>query len=169
MCEQQSIRAVWSELLWVVWIFLNVKLLTEHYLELLILKGGSTGSSYSTLVRMPHCWISHLTAHMYESVMMLTRLDSRTYFSSCKRGICVVPKYNHTLFICVFKLLLFSTKFLLWISFEAFINHLLSCLLQVSRKKKRVFNTKRGENWKIFRADLLPHPHDKTIWIRECF
>ena len=35
---------------------LNVKLLTEHDLEFLSLKGGCTGSSESTLVKMPHCW-----------------------------------------------------------------------------------------------------------------
>ena len=41
-----------------------VKLLTEHHLEFLSLKGGCTGSSESTLVKMPHCWKSHATAHM---------------------------------------------------------------------------------------------------------
>ena len=33
---------------------MSVKLLTEHRLEFVSLKGG-TGSSESTLVRMPHC------------------------------------------------------------------------------------------------------------------
>ena len=41
-----------------------VKLLTEHHLEFLSLKGGCTGSSESTLVKMPHCWKSHATAHI---------------------------------------------------------------------------------------------------------
>ena len=36
-----------------------VKLLNEHNLEFLSLKGGCTGSSESTLVKMPHCWTSH--------------------------------------------------------------------------------------------------------------
>ena len=36
-----------------------VKLLTKHHLELLSLKGCCTGSSESTLVKMPHCWKSH--------------------------------------------------------------------------------------------------------------
>ena len=40
-----------------------VKLLTEHPLEFLSLKGGCTGSSESTLVKMPHCWKSRATAH----------------------------------------------------------------------------------------------------------
>ena len=44
---------------------MNVKLLTEHNLEFLSLKVGCTGSSESTLVKMPHCWKSHVTAHLY--------------------------------------------------------------------------------------------------------
>ena len=40
-----------------------VKLLTEHHLEFLSLKGGCTGSSESTHVKMPHCWKSYATAH----------------------------------------------------------------------------------------------------------
>ena len=43
---------------------MNVKLLTEHHLEFLILKGGCTGSSESTLVKIPHWWKSHVTAHV---------------------------------------------------------------------------------------------------------
>ena len=41
---------------------MNVKLLTEHHLMFLSLKGGYTGSSESTLVKMPHSWKSHVTA-----------------------------------------------------------------------------------------------------------
>ena len=40
-----------------------VNLLTEHHLEFLSLKGGSRGSSESTLVKMSNCWKSHVTAH----------------------------------------------------------------------------------------------------------
>ena len=43
-----------------------VKLLTEHHLEFLSLKGGCRGSSESTHVKMPHCWKSHALAH-YEN------------------------------------------------------------------------------------------------------
>ena len=43
----------------------NVELLTEHLLEALSLTGGCTCSSESTLVKMPHCWKSHDTAHVY--------------------------------------------------------------------------------------------------------
>ena len=39
-----------------------VKLLTEHHLEFLSLKGGFTGSSESTLVKMSNCLKSHAAA-----------------------------------------------------------------------------------------------------------
>ena len=39
-----------------------VKLLTEHHLEFLRLKGGCRGSSESTLVKISHCWKSHALA-----------------------------------------------------------------------------------------------------------
>ena len=44
---------------------MSVKLLTKHHLEFLSLKGDCTGSSESTLVKMPHCWKSHVVAHMF--------------------------------------------------------------------------------------------------------
>ena len=49
------------------------KLLTEHHLEFLSLKGGYTGLSKSTLVKMPHCWKSHVMAHI-TTVHMVTAL-----------------------------------------------------------------------------------------------
>ena len=41
---------------------MTVKILTEYYLEFLCLNGGCTGSSEYTLVKMPHCWKSHVVA-----------------------------------------------------------------------------------------------------------
>ena len=41
---------------------MNIKLLTKHYLEFLSLHGGCIES---TLVKIPHCWKSHVTAHIY--------------------------------------------------------------------------------------------------------
>ena len=41
-----------------------VKLLTEHHLEFLGLKGGCRGSSKSTLVKMSNCWKSHAADHL---------------------------------------------------------------------------------------------------------
>ena len=41
-----------------------VKLLTEHNLEFLTLKGDCRGSSESTLVKMSNCWKSHALAQI---------------------------------------------------------------------------------------------------------
>ena len=48
---------------------MTVKLLTDHHLEFLSLKGGYTGSYKSTLVKMPHCWKSHVTAQILRYVL----------------------------------------------------------------------------------------------------
>ena len=52
---------------------MSVKLLIEHRLEFESLKGGCTGSSESTLVRMPHCvagqfMIYWLRADVYDTL-----------------------------------------------------------------------------------------------------
>ena len=44
---------------------LSVILLNENNLEFLSLKGDCTGC---TLVKIPHCWKSHVAAHMLLSV-----------------------------------------------------------------------------------------------------
>ena len=41
---------------------MTVKLLTEQHLRFLSLKGGCIGSSESTLLKISHCWKSHVTA-----------------------------------------------------------------------------------------------------------
>ena len=51
-----------------------VKLLTEHHLEFVSLKGGCTDSSESTLVKMPHCWKSHATAQLKTTMSHLLTL-----------------------------------------------------------------------------------------------
>ena len=58
---------------------MNVQLLAENHLEFLSLKGGCTGWSESTLVKMPHCWKSHVTAQIYKvaaTVRIITRLQA---------------------------------------------------------------------------------------------
>ena len=49
------------------------KLLTEHYLEFLSLKGSCRGSSESTHVKMSHCLKSHATAHILKLFGNFTR------------------------------------------------------------------------------------------------
>ena len=43
---------------------MRVMLLTEHHLEFISLKGGFTGSSESTLVKITHCWKLHVAAQI---------------------------------------------------------------------------------------------------------
>ena len=43
---------------------MSVKLLTEHHLEFLSIKGGCTGSSETTLVKITHCWKSRYGSNM---------------------------------------------------------------------------------------------------------
>ena len=60
MCDQQSLRSACAyaqsdqSLCKSLEYSRSVKLLTEHHLDFLSLKGGCTGSSESTLVKMPH-------------------------------------------------------------------------------------------------------------------
>ena len=77
MCDQQCLRSACAyaqsdqSLSLSLEYSMSVKLLTEHHLEFLSLKGGYTGSSESTPVKMPHCWKSHFAAHFIKSVLEL--------------------------------------------------------------------------------------------------
>ena len=51
-----------------------LRILTELTLECLSLKGGYAGSSESTLVKMPHCWKSHVTAQILTQLLHLLKL-----------------------------------------------------------------------------------------------
>ena len=54
---------------------MSIKLLTEHHLEFLSLNGGGTGTSESTLVKMPHCWKSHVAAQMFNICLLIYDMD----------------------------------------------------------------------------------------------
>ena len=61
---------------------MSVKLLTLLHLEFLSLKGGCTGLSESTHVKMPHRWKSHVTAHFISSLIHFVLLqDSRKHMA----------------------------------------------------------------------------------------
>ena len=68
MCDQQNLRSAFAykqsdqSLCLSLEYPMTIKLLAEQYLEFLSLKGGCSGSSYSTLVKMPLCWKLHVTA-----------------------------------------------------------------------------------------------------------
>ena len=55
---------------------MTVKLLTEHHLEFLRLKGGCSVYSKYTLVKIPHCWKSHVTAQYYVVRTVISWADS---------------------------------------------------------------------------------------------
>ena len=71
MCDKQSLRSACAyaqsnqSLFLSLEYYMTLRLLTEKHIELLSLKGGFTGSSESTLAKMPHCWKSHVAARLY--------------------------------------------------------------------------------------------------------
>ena len=87
MCNQQSLRSACEyaqsdqRLCWSLDCSMSFKLLAEHHLELLSLKGGWTCSSESTLVKIPHCWKSSATAHYSNYIKVKTRAKIRTQFN----------------------------------------------------------------------------------------
>ena len=71
-----------------------VKLLTEHHLEFLSLKGGCRGSSESTHVKMRYCWKSRVMAHITSHTspppslsadMMTFCLKKSGHFENCNQ------------------------------------------------------------------------------------
>ena len=71
MCDQQMLRraCVYAQSEQSLCLSLEysmaINLLNEQHLDFLSLKGGCTGSSKSTLVKLPHCWKSHVAAQLY--------------------------------------------------------------------------------------------------------
>ena len=64
---------------------MSVKLLIKQCLELLSIKVGCTGLSEATLVKIPHCWKSRVTAHIVFSGRM------RTEFHAPSRCLILCP------------------------------------------------------------------------------
>ena len=79
MCDQQSLRPACAyaqsdqSLCLSLEYSMIVKLLTERHLEFLSLKGGCTGSSECTLVKMSNCWKSRALAHICYSIYWFGR------------------------------------------------------------------------------------------------
>ena len=67
---------------------MSVKLLNEHHLEFLSLKGGCTGASESTLVKMPHCWKSHVGAHLFPA------LNDSKYIGFCIYNVIIMCAFG---------------------------------------------------------------------------
>ena len=70
MCDQQSLRSACAyaqsdqSLCLLLEYSMTFRLLIEHHLEFLSLKGGCEGLCESTFVEIPHCWKSHVTAQI---------------------------------------------------------------------------------------------------------
>ena len=69
-----------------------VKLLTEHHLEFLSLKGGCRGQSESTLVKLSHCWKSHVTAHLFFQKRYLHSSDRYVVYETQRLYVAVLKK-----------------------------------------------------------------------------
>ena len=69
-----------------------VKLLTEHHLEFLSLKGGCRGPSESTLVKLLHCWKSHVTAHIFFQKHYLHSSDRYVAYETQRVYVAVLKK-----------------------------------------------------------------------------
>ena len=86
MCDQQSLRSACAyaqsdqSLCLSHEYSITVKLLTEHHLEFLSLKGGCTASSESTLVKMSNCWKSHAAAHIQKANQFYELRREKTLF-----------------------------------------------------------------------------------------
>ena len=87
---------------------MTVKLLSEQYLEFLRLQGGCTGSSESTLVKMPHCWKSHVAAQLFISLKIdyvfpnSTDYDGMPHYVIYHQGLLLFDKVHVKCFL-VFK------------------------------------------------------------------
>ena len=67
---------------------MTVKLLTKNYFEFLSLKWGCTDSSESTLVKLPHCWKSHIAAQMLARVTQLIDSIANTIQHIVRKSDC---------------------------------------------------------------------------------
>ena len=66
---------------------MSVKLLTEHHLAFLSLKGGCRGSSESTLVIMSNYWKSHAAAHIIH--IHLSKIYGLHYNHNVSPSVCL--------------------------------------------------------------------------------
>ena len=64
---------------------MSVKLLTAHHLEFLNLKGGCTGSSESSRVKMSCCWKPYVTTHLsqHEILRITNRRVPEAFYRVC--------------------------------------------------------------------------------------
>ena len=82
MCDQQRLSQACAyaqtdqSLCWSLKYSMTVKLLTQPHLRFISFKAGCTGSSESTLVKMPHCWKPHVTAQMKVLIVLASEISA---------------------------------------------------------------------------------------------
>ena len=87
MCDQQRLRPAWAyaqtdqRLCWSLKYSMTVKLLIETHLRFLSLKGGCTGLSESTPVKIAHCWESRVVAKLWSSSGSLKKIQRNFFYS----------------------------------------------------------------------------------------
>ena len=72
---------------------MSAKLLTEHHLEFLSLRGGCRGSSESTIVKMLHCWKAHVVA---ELIMVVITYGTSKGEPAPLYSLNIISVYTHT-------------------------------------------------------------------------
>ena len=93
---------------------MTVKLLTEHHLEFLSFQRDCTGLSDFTLVKIPYCWKSHVTAQMYlESSVDQHCVGARIYLGLAGDNILSRSQliFHEILFPSIFIWLCFSMSY----------------------------------------------------------
>ena len=83
---------------------MTVKLLIENHLEILSFKGGYTGSSESTYVKIPHCWKSHVAAQLF-MVLVLLRKITIVAGAACTPGAVISKQAFVSAFVCIMNMI----------------------------------------------------------------
>ena len=110
MCDQQSLRSACAyaqsdqSLCLPLEYSMIIKLLTEHHLEFLSLKGGCRGLSESTLVNMPHCWKSHALAQFLFPALFICLFFPQV-------SLCILGNFSSCCLLTFFKIDFFKTIF----------------------------------------------------------
>ena len=105
MCDQQRFRSACAyaqtdqSLCKSLEFSMTLRLLTGWHLEFLSLKGGYTARLESTLVKMTHCWKSHVICMFVQQVSLVHVCWLCNMFA----GPCGTPEANTLEQLCVYK------------------------------------------------------------------
>ena len=126
---------------------MNVKLLTEHHLGFLSLKGGRTSLSESTIVKIPHCLNNHTSWLNYQFIICYPMTDFSLKCTSTKDHL-----YTN------FKLSTVLTTLLKWLNWcDVISSHMLNSLplAASSCKQLLVFTSRNDVLYKLCAVSFL--------------